>query len=100
MARPAAPALPFFEAIWELLRPAGLMRLLLAEQIVDGERCVLAGSMLVMFGSTVSYAFNARLREGLHYDPTTPCSGERSTTPARKAFAGTTWERSEKETSD
>jgi Acetyltransferase (GNAT) domain len=59
----------FFEAIWELLRPAGLMRLLLAEQIVDGERRVLAGSMLVMFGSTVSYAFNARLREGLPLRP-------------------------------
>jgi hypothetical protein len=59
----------FFEAAWELLRPAGLMKLLLAEQIVDGKRQLLAGSMLLMLGSTVSYAFNARLREGLSLRP-------------------------------
>ena len=65
------PARPyrFFEAAWELLRPASLMRLLLAEQIVDGERQLLAGSMFLMLGSTVSYAFNARLREGLPLRP-------------------------------
>jgi hypothetical protein len=65
------PARPyrFFEAAWELLTPVGLMRLLLAEQIVDGKRRVLAGSMFLMFGSTVSYAFNARLREGLSLRP-------------------------------
>jgi Acetyltransferase (GNAT) domain len=59
----------FFEAAWEVLRPAGLMRLLLAEQMVDGKRRVLAGSMFLMFGSTVTYAFNARLREGLSLRP-------------------------------
>jgi len=67
----AQPARPFrfFEAAWELLRPIGLMRLLLAEQIVDGKRRILAGSMFVMLGNTVSYAFNARLREGLPLRP-------------------------------
>jgi Acetyltransferase (GNAT) domain len=64
-----ARAFRFFEAAWELLRPIGLMRLLLAEQIVDGKRRVLAGSMFVMLGNTVSYAFNARLREGLPLRP-------------------------------
>jgi hypothetical protein len=65
------PARPyrFFEAAWELLSPVGLMRLLLAEQIVDGKRRVLAGSMFLMFGSTASYAFNARLRDGLSLRP-------------------------------
>ena len=62
-------AFRFFEAAWELLRPAGLMRLLLAEQIVGGKRSVLAGSMFLMFGNTVSYAFNARLREALSLRP-------------------------------
>jgi SAM-dependent methyltransferase len=66
--QPARP-LRFFEAAWELLRPTGLMRLLLAEQIAGGKRRVLAGSMFVMLGSTVSYAFNARLREGLPLRP-------------------------------
>src|SRR5215218_2524190 len=67
----AQPARPFrfFEAAWEFLRPIGLMRLLLAERIVDGKRRVLAGSMFVMLGNTVSYAFNARLREGLSLRP-------------------------------
>jgi Acetyltransferase (GNAT) domain len=59
----------FFEETWNLLRPVGLMRLLLAELIVDGKRRVLAGSILLTFGSTVSYAFNGRLREGLHLRP-------------------------------
>ena len=45
------------------------MRLLLAEKIVGGTRSVLAGSMFLMFGNTVSYAFNARLREALSLRP-------------------------------
>ncbi len=56
----AVPARPFrlFEAMWEELRPGGMMRLLLAER----ERELLAGSVLLMFGSTVFYAFNGMMR--------------------------------------
>lgn len=43
----------FFEAAWRHLRPAGMMRLLIAEQ--DGR--MLAGSVFLMLGSTVFYAF-------------------------------------------
>ena len=59
----------FFEAVWDLLRPAGLMRLLLAEQIAGEKRRVLAGSIFLMFGRAVSYAFNARVRDGLPLRP-------------------------------
>src|SRR5918995_2185032 len=67
----AQPSRPyrFFEAAWELLRPPGLMRLLLAEQMVNGKGRLLAGSMFLLFGRTVSYAFNARLREALPLRP-------------------------------
>jgi CelD/BcsL family acetyltransferase involved in cellulose biosynthesis len=52
------PARPyrFFLALWELLRPRGLMRLLIAER----EGRLLAGCLLLMFGETVFYAFNGR----------------------------------------
>jgi Acetyltransferase (GNAT) domain len=59
----------FFEALWDVLRPVGLMRLVLADQSIDGGRRVLAGSIFLTFGSTVSYAFNGRLREGLSLRP-------------------------------
>jgi CelD/BcsL family acetyltransferase involved in cellulose biosynthesis len=55
----------FFAALWTHLRPRGFLRLLLAEQ--RGE--LLAGSMLLMFGSTVFYAFNGRRREALNLRP-------------------------------
>jgi hypothetical protein len=43
----------FFEAAWRHLQQAGMMRLLIAEQ--DGR--MLAGSLFLMLGSTVFYAF-------------------------------------------
>lgn len=47
----------FFNAAWQFLKPAGLMRLLIAEQPVDGRTRLLAGSLFLMLGSTVFYAF-------------------------------------------
>jgi hypothetical protein len=47
----------FFQALWETLRPRGLMRLLLAEQQQDRQRRLLAGSLFLTFGRTFSYAF-------------------------------------------
>ena len=59
----------FFQACWTELRPRGLLRLLLAEQ-VDGERRkLLAGSLLLMHGRTVFYAFNGRRRDDLALRP-------------------------------
>ena len=59
----------FFEAVWELLRPRGLMRLLLAEQHEAGQSRLLAGSLFLMFGQTVFYAFNGRRRGDLALRP-------------------------------
>ena len=59
----------FFQAVWELLRPRGLMRLLLAEQRQAGRSRLLAGSLFLMFGQTVFYAFNGRRREDLALRP-------------------------------
>lgn len=57
--------LRLFEAMWDLLRPRRLMRLLLAIQ--DGRQ--LAGSIYVMSGATVFYAFNGCRRGELGLRP-------------------------------
>lgn len=61
------PARPWrlFAALWELLAPRGEMRLLLAER----GGCLLAGSVLLMSGSTVFYAFNGCRRSALALHP-------------------------------
>jgi lipid II:glycine glycyltransferase (peptidoglycan interpeptide bridge formation enzyme) len=48
----------FFAALWKLLMPRGMMQVLLAEQQTMGRRRIIAGSLFLMFGKTVSYAFN------------------------------------------
>jgi CelD/BcsL family acetyltransferase involved in cellulose biosynthesis len=58
-----------FEAAWRLLRPLGLMRLLLAEHRTGSASRIVAGSVLLMLGGTVFYAFNGRLREALSLRP-------------------------------
>jgi CelD/BcsL family acetyltransferase involved in cellulose biosynthesis len=55
----------FFAALWDRLSGPGMLRLLLAER--DGE--LLAGSLFLMFGSTVFYAFNGRRADALHLRP-------------------------------
>jgi lipid II:glycine glycyltransferase (peptidoglycan interpeptide bridge formation enzyme) len=42
------------------MRSRGLMRLLLAERTESGRRKLVAGSVYLTFGRTVSYAFNGR----------------------------------------
>ena len=63
----AVPPRPytFFAALWAHLRPAGLLRLMLAER--QGE--LLAGSILLTFGATAFYAFNGRRQEDLGLRP-------------------------------
>ena len=67
----AVPPRPyrFFKACWEQLRPDGLMRLLLAELHEGGSRKLVAGSIFLMFGRTVFYAFSARDLEYLRLRP-------------------------------
>ncbi len=67
----AVPPRPyhFFEIAWQQLRPRGLMRLLLAKQYEAGRARLLAGSLFLMFGQTVFYAFNGRRREDLSLRP-------------------------------
>jgi CelD/BcsL family acetyltransferase involved in cellulose biosynthesis len=63
----AVPPRPyrFFAALWRELRPRGLMRLIVAERReADGPR-LLAGSVFLMFGRTVFYAYTGAHAEGL-----------------------------------
>jgi CelD/BcsL family acetyltransferase involved in cellulose biosynthesis len=59
----------FFVALWELLKPRGMMQLLLAEQEAMGQRRIIAGSIFLRFGRTVSYAFNGSRRNDLVLRP-------------------------------
>ena len=67
----AVPPRPYrlFEAMWELLRPAGMMRLLLAEQAAGGRARVVAGSVILTCGQTATYAFNGRRPDALALRP-------------------------------
>lgn len=67
----AVPPRPyrFFIAAWQRLRPAGLLRLLLAEQHSPGGARMLAGSVLLMSGQTIFYAYNARDEGALALGP-------------------------------
>lgn len=57
--------LRFFAALWNELRPGGLLRLVLAEQ----RGRLLAGSIFLMLGSTVFYAYNGRRPDALGLRP-------------------------------
>ncbi len=59
----------FFTALWDLLRPCHMMRLLLAEQCGPRQRRLLAGSLYLMAGQTVLYAFNGRQQAALSLRP-------------------------------
>ena len=61
MRRNVVPARPyrFFLALWELMQPTGMMRLLLAEQQSGTASRIVGGHLFFTFGSTVTYAFGA-----------------------------------------
>lgn len=71
MRRNAVPARPyrFFDALWEHLRPRGLMQVLLAEQEHAGHRRILAGLVLLMMGNRVTRAFSGSRRDALSMRP-------------------------------
>jgi CelD/BcsL family acetyltransferase involved in cellulose biosynthesis len=47
----------FFELAWQRLRPLGLLRLLLAEQVEAGKSRLVAGFLFLQWGQTISHAF-------------------------------------------
>ncbi|HEY2384487.1 MAG TPA: GNAT family N-acetyltransferase [Terriglobia bacterium] len=53
----------FFQAAWDLMRPRGFLRLLLAELTGHEPARLLAGSIFLPFGSTFFYAFNGASRK-------------------------------------
>lgn len=59
----------FFALLWDLLRPHGMMKLLLAEHGQAQQRRLLAGSIFLMFNQTTFYAFNGRRNEDLPLRP-------------------------------
>jgi hypothetical protein len=61
MRRNVVPARPyrFFLALWDLMRPTEMMRLLLAEQQTATGSRIIGGHLFFTFGSTVTYAFGA-----------------------------------------
>jgi len=67
----AIPPRPFrlFELMWDVLAPSDRMRLLLAERQTGGEVRLLAGSLFLMHGQTVIFAFNGRDRSQLEFRP-------------------------------
>jgi hypothetical protein len=65
----AVPPRPlrFFESLWRLLRPHGLMRLLLAERYENRATRFVAGSVFLMFGHTVFYAYTGSRTADLRF---------------------------------
>ncbi len=64
-----ARSLNFFMNLWELLKPKGLMQLVVAELDVNGKKNIIAGSVLFFYNKTVIYAFNGSSREHLDFRP-------------------------------
>ena len=71
MRRNAVPPRPyrFFLALWEILKPQRMMQLLIAEHLKGAKKRVIAGSIFLMFGHSVSYAFNGSSRRDLSLRP-------------------------------
>ncbi len=59
----------FYKDQWELLKPEGLMQLVLAELDENGKKIIIAGSVLFYFNKTVTYAFNGSSRKHFELRP-------------------------------
>ena len=71
MRRHAVPPRPyrFFEVAWRVLRPPGMMRVLVAEQGSGPAATLVAGSVFLLANETVIYRFNGSRRELLNLHP-------------------------------
>jgi hypothetical protein len=67
----AVPPRPyrFFRAMWQVLAPVGMLRLLLAERRAGGRSKLIAGAVVLRCGQTAAYAFNGRQRDELGLRP-------------------------------
>src|SRR5436190_1229616 len=83
-----------FAAMWDILRPLGSMRLLLAERCEGSEASLVAGIVLLMFGKTVFYAFAGARREALSLRPNEMLHWQAIHDASQEALPGTTSERS------
>lgn len=61
--------LQLFELMWDALAPLDRLRLLLAERQAGSQVRLLAGSLFLMHGQTVVFAFNGRDRSQLEFRP-------------------------------
>lgn len=61
--------LRLFQAIWDILTPLGMARLLLAERSSGGPAQLLAGSLFLAHNDTVYFAFHGQDPVGLEFRP-------------------------------
>jgi len=59
----------FFLDLWTNLRSLGQMKLLVAERNENGTKRIVAGSIFLLFGQTVFYAFTGCAHEDFHLHP-------------------------------
>ena len=71
MRRKVVPARPYrlFASMWKTLRPRGQMESLIAEKHGAGRPVLLAGSIFLKLGTTVSYSFTGCRRENFSLHP-------------------------------
>jgi len=71
MRRNTVPSRPyrFFAALWALMRPKGLMQILVAEEHTACRTALVAGSIFFAFGTTFTHAFTGSSRDSLPLRP-------------------------------
>ena len=61
----------FFKSLWNILKPKGLMQLVLAEHTENSKKKIIAGSVLLFYNKTVTHAFSgsSRIRKYIELRP-------------------------------
>jgi hypothetical protein len=59
----------FYKDCWNMLKPKGLMQLVLSEIEQDNKKIIIAGSVLFFYNKVVTYAFNGSSRKHLELRP-------------------------------
>jgi lipid II:glycine glycyltransferase (peptidoglycan interpeptide bridge formation enzyme) len=88
MRRKIVPPRPYrlFHVMWQELRQKGRMQLLLAEKYGEGKTRLLAGSIFLMLGGTVFYAFTGCRREDFSLHPHDLIQWQAIQTAAKKGY--------------
>lgn len=79
-------SLRFFRDCWNHLGKAGFMKLLLAERHTSRPPRAVAGSVFLMFGDTIYYAFNGSLKASLPLRPNDAIQWHAIHTACREGF--------------